>query len=242
MDDFHYVGTELDIFARATNWKFYVRKNLRKYVVGDVLEVGAGIGAATRLINDGTQNRWVCLEPDRNLAARIKPSLPVGIQNCEVITGTLADLNPDQKFDAILYIDVLEHIEDDKGELARAAAHLKTCGFLVVLAPALPWLYTPFDAAIGHYRRYTRSLLRAIVPEGLNEEKVRYLDSIGMMASVGNRLFLKSASPRVNQIRFWDRFMIPFSRIVDPIVAHSFGRSVLAIWHRSLKAGKPAAE
>ena len=242
MDDFRYVGTELEIFAHATNWKSYVRRNLRKYVVGDVLEVGAGIGAATKLINDGTQNRWLCLEPDRNLAARIKPNLPPGVQNCEVIVGTLADLRRDEKFGAILYMDVLEHIEDDKAELTRAVSHLKTNGFLVVLAPALPWLYTRFDAAIGHYRRYTKSSLRAIIPEGLNEEKIQYLDSLGMLASIGNRLFLKSASPHINQIRFWDQFLIPFSRIVDPIVAYSFGRSVLAIWRKSLKTDKLPAE
>jgi hypothetical protein len=147
---------------------------------------------------------------------------------------TLADLVPDEKFNAILYMDVLEHIEDDEGELTRATSHLKTNGYLVVLAPALPWLYTPFDAAIGHYRRYTKSALRAIIPEGLSEEKIQYLDSIGMLASIGNRLFLKSATPHINQIRFWDRFLIPFSRIVDPVVGHSFGRSVLAIWRKSL--------
>lgn len=240
MGDFRYVGRELEIFAHATNWKFYVRSNLRSYILDDVLEVGAGIGAVTQLMNDGTQNRWLCLEPDHNLADRIKSSLPSNVQNCEVMVGTLVDLSPNEKFSTILYMDVLEHIEDDKGELTRAASHLRSNGFLMVVAPALPWLYTPFDAAIGHLRRYTKSSLRAIVPDGLNEERIQYLDSVGLLASAGNRLFLQSASPNLKQIRFWDRFMVPSSKVIDIVVAHSFGRSVLAVWRKSLKAGKPA--
>jgi len=232
MNDFRYVGTELDVFSHATNWKSYVHANLRKYLRGDVLEVGAGIGAATQLLNDGTQHRWLCLEPDRLLADRIKSNLAPDLQNCEIVVGSLSDLALSEMFDAIVYMDVLEHIEDDRAELARACSHLKPDGALLILAPALPWLYTPFDAAIGHYRRYTRLSLRAIVPGGLKEERIQYLDSIGMLASVGNRLFLRSATPRISQIVFWDRALIPLSTIIDPVVAHSFGRSIMAIWRK----------
>ena len=48
-------------------------------------------------------------------------------------------LPAEAKFDAILYIDVLEHIEDDRAEMARAAARLKPGGALIVLAPAHPF-------------------------------------------------------------------------------------------------------
>ena len=75
MTDFAYVGNELVLFAGATTWKSYVRFRLRSYLSGDILEVGAGIGAATATFYDGTQRRWVCLEPDA-LADRIKSSLP----------------------------------------------------------------------------------------------------------------------------------------------------------------------
>ena len=73
MSDFAYVGSELNLFAGATTWKCYVRFHLQRYLSGDILEVGAGIGASTATFCDGTQRRWVCLEPDRDLADRIKP-------------------------------------------------------------------------------------------------------------------------------------------------------------------------
>lgn len=228
---FQYMGSELEIFAHATNWKSYVRSQLRPYLVGDVLEVGAGIGGTTQAINDGTQRRWVCLEPDAAFAEQIS-SLP-HLQNCEVRVGMLPDLNPQERFDAVLYIDVLEHIKEDAAELRLAAQHLKAKGVIVVLAPAFPWLYTPFDAAIGHYRRYTRKSLRAIVPEGLREEKCIYLDAFGLLASAGNLLFLQSANASAGQMRFWDNFLVPISRFLDGALASSVGRSVLGIWRKA---------
>jgi SAM-dependent methyltransferase len=199
---------------------------------GDILEVGAGIGAATATFNDGTQRRWVCLEPDRALADRINSSLPPELTNCEVIVGTLSDLGPKEQFDGILYMDVLEHIEADAAELARAAAHLKPTGTLAILAPALPWLFTRFDAAIGHYRRYSKNSLRSIVPDGLRETKCIYLDSAGMLASLGNQLFLRSPIPSKAQIQFWDRAMVPISRYTDRALGYSIGRSILVVWQK----------
>jgi SAM-dependent methyltransferase len=232
MTDFAYVGSELNLFAGATTWKSYVRHHLQSYMSGDILEVGAGIGAATAIFYDGTQRRWVCLEPDRELADQIMSNLPPHRANCEVVVGTVSDLGPGEQFDGILYMDVLEHIEADAAELAHAASHLKPNGTLVVLAPAMPWLFTPFDAAIGHYRRYTKASLRSIVPQGLRETKCIYLDSAGLLASLGNKLFLRSRIPSKAQIQFWDRTMVPISRYTDRALNHAIGKSILGVWQR----------
>jgi hypothetical protein len=145
----------------------------------------------------------------------------------------LPDFDPREKFDAILYIDVLEHIKEDAAELRHAAQLLKTNGVIVVLAPAFPWLYTPFDAAIGHFRRYTRNSLRGVAPLGLREEKCIYLDAFGVLASAGNLLFLQAANASAGQMRFWDNCLVPISRFMDRAIAFSLGRSVLAIWRKT---------
>lgn len=226
------VGSELNLFASATTWKSYVRFHLRSHLSGEILEVGAGIGAATATFYDGTQRRWVCLEPDRDLADRIKSNLPPELASCEVVVGTLSDLGPGEQFDGILYIDVLEHIEADAAELALAASHLKPHGTLAILAPALPWLFSPFDAAVGHHRRYTKSSLRSIAPRGLRERKCIYLDSAGLLASLGNKLFLRSSVPSKAQIQFWDRTMVPISRYADRALNYTIGKSILGVWQK----------
>jgi len=235
MTDYQYVGAELDLFAAATNWKSYFRSRIDPYLGPEVLEVGAGIGGTTRLLCRGERVRWVCLEPDAGLASRLTESIRDGSLPacCEPVVGTLDSLPEDARFDTLLYIDVLEHIEDDAAELARAAARLKPGGHVVVLAPAHPWLFTPFDHALGHFRRYTRSSLAAITCPELELVKNIYLDSVGMLSSLGNRLVLNASVPTASQIAVWDKLMVPLSRVLDPLTAYSLGKSVLGCWRRT---------
>jgi SAM-dependent methyltransferase len=227
-----YVGTELDLFAGAINWKTYVRRQVSMYLGRQVLEVGAGHGGTTRVLCGKAPERWVCLEPDSSLADRLIASISAGElpDCCEPKIGTLADLDDGDRFDTILYMDVLEHIGDDHAEMAHAALHLRPGGHLVVLCPAHQWLFTPFDEAVGHYRRYTKQTLRAVGPDTLTLTRLVYLDSVGMMASLGNRLVLKQSMPSAGQIGVWDRLLVPISRVADPILGYSIGKSVLAVW------------
>lgn len=224
-----YPGLELKLFEQARNWKSYWSGRIAPYVKGAVLEVGAGIGANTKLLAGLDYQRWTCLEPDDSLARQIE--LPPGGRH-EVVRGIVSDLPADVRFDSILYIDVLEHIEDDAAEMARAAGRLRPGGSLIVLSPAHPFLFTPFDEAIGHYRRYTRTSLRAVAPQGVREETVTYLDSVGMLASLGNRLLLGQSMPTAKQIGVWDRWMVPPSRITDRLTGGHVGKSVLGVWRR----------
>jgi hypothetical protein len=147
--------------------------------------------------------------------------------------GTTLDVNPRSRFDTILYIDVLEHIEDDRGEMSRAAELLAPRGTLIVLSPAFQLLFSEFDRSVGHYRRYTRASLAAVMPASLRQLRLRYIDSVGFMASLANRALLRQELPSRRQIALWDRVMIPASRVLDPLLAHSFGRSVLAVYERA---------
>jgi SAM-dependent methyltransferase len=222
---YHYAGSELEVFEKAHHWKDYLRQSIARYVRGSVLEVGAGLGANARQFAALQFDRWTCLEPDERLLEQIQAG-----PRYELILGDLSTLGRSRRFDAILYIDVLEHIEDDAAELSRAASHLNPDGALIVLSPAHPWLYTPFDRAIGHYRRYTKASLKAVAPQHLNCMKLVYLDSVGMLASAANRLFLDQAMPTASQIRTWDSILVPCSRLLDPLLFGAAGKSVLGIW------------
>jgi SAM-dependent methyltransferase len=229
MTNLNYIGSELDIFEKARTWKAYWKNRIQPLVRGDVLEVGAGIGANTRALADLQYRRWLCLEPDRSLAEQIDPPAP---ERHEVVGGTLPDVSG-RLFDTILYADVLEHIERDRDELALAAASLRPGGVVIVLAPAHPFLFTPFDEAVGHHRRYTIGSLRRIAPSGIREVKMEYLDSAGILASLANRLLLRSSMPTAGQIHTWDRVLVPCSRVLDPLLFFRLGKSVLAAWQRA---------
>lgn len=238
-DSFQYIGEELDVFALAVNWKKYIRYQISRYLQGDVLEVGAGIGGTTQALCSGEENSWLCLEPDEQLVKQLQQKIDAKAfpLTPEVQIGTLDDIDEQRRFDAILYIDVLEHIEDDEAEMTHAAKFLKPNGALIILSPAHQFLYTPFDKAIGHYRRYNKAMLRRIEPNFLKRSKLIYLDSVGMLLSLGNRLFLRSSTPTASQVKLWDRVFVRCSRIFDVITGWMIGKSILGVWRNVRQLG-----
>ncbi len=230
-----YIGNELPLFAKATRWKSYFGASLAPFVRGDVLEVGAGFGGTTPFLVNPSVRRWTALEPDAELAGQLhdhvrKAGMAIELR---VQVGTLQDLAAGSRFDSITYIDVLEHIEHDSEELAGAASFLRPGGHLVVLSPAYPWLFSEFDRAVGHYRRYTRRSLRTVGPANLVPTKFYYLDAVGVAASLANRLLLRQSAPTLAQVEFWDRRIVPVSRVVDRFLFHGCGRSVIGVWRKT---------
>lgn len=228
-----YVGSELELFALAKQWKSYLLEVIAPHLGSEVLEVGAGFGATTEFLCRRPA-RWICLEPDPDLATRLAERVRAGElpRCCEVVSGTLDDLEPHRRFDSVLYVDVLEHVENDTREVADASRRLLPSGRLIVLAPAHQWLYSPFDAAIGHHRRYSKGSLGLLMPPHLRCVRLVYLDAVGLLASVANRLALRQSVPTRGQILFWDRALVRLSRRLDPLVGYRAGKSVLGVWEK----------
>lgn len=233
-EHYNYPGQELAFFEKAVNWKTYFSSFIKPFVGNNVLEVGSGIGATTRLLNDGSANTWTLLEPDEemNKILQIKKASQSQFENCVIRSETIFQLSPSEIFDTIIYIDVLEHIRDDKKEMQKATELLQRNGHLIILSPAYNFLFSPFDKAIGHYRRYTSTTLKNAMPSELKLIQLKYLDSVGFFASLANKLFLKQNYPSEKQIQTWDKLMIPVSKWMDKIFFHSFGKSILGIWRK----------
>ncbi|MDG3003441.1 class I SAM-dependent methyltransferase [Paludisphaera mucosa] len=66
-----------------------------------------------------------------------------------------------ETFDAVLALDVIEHLDDDGGAVAALANLVAPGGLLIVSVPAQPSLFSEFDAIQGHRRRYLPESLRA---------------------------------------------------------------------------------
>src|ERR1700744_3365138 len=231
MSEFKYVGSELDLFANVTNWKSYWSDQIRPYLKGDVLEVGAGLGANTEFLAIAGPGRSVCVEPDPRLTDQLRQRLASAPspRQYEVVCGTTETISG--QFDTVVFIDVLEHIENDRNEMKRAAELLKPGGRVIILSPAHQFLFTPFDIGLGHFRRYNKQMLREITPAQLKIERLWYLDGVGMFASLGNRLLLRQSLPTREQLGFWDKCMIPLSRtLVDRLTFYSVGKTVLGVW------------
>jgi SAM-dependent methyltransferase len=229
-----YLGSELELFRSARNWKAYVARTLADHLSGRVVEVGAGLGSTTAALCGPGVSDWLCLEPDAAMAKVLAEIVDQGQlpTPCRARCGDVSSLSDDEIFDVALYMDVLEHIEDDRAELERVARHLAPDGRIVVLSPAHQWLYSPFDAAIGHFRRYRRADAGRLTPSGWRLERADYLDCVGLALSLANKVLLRQSMPTLRQVLIWDRLVVPQSRWLDPLLGRRLGKSILFIWRR----------
>jgi len=60
-----------------------------------------------------------------------------------------------------------------------------------------------------------------------------YLDSAGLTASAANLLFFRQSMPTKAQLRFWDHWIVPVSQVIDKLLLHSAGKSIIAIWRKN---------
>ena len=135
-----YPGAELDNFDKATIWRKYIFLLIKKFIRGSVLEVGAGIGSFTSNYKD-IPSKLTLSEIDNNNLYIIKEKF--SNENINFTNKVTKDLN--EKFDTIMYLNVLEHIEKDKNEISQAFEKLNVNGYLIILVPAHNELYSNFD-------------------------------------------------------------------------------------------------
>lgn len=223
--EFLYQGKELELFSHAINWKRRVAKNIARFIKGDVAEIGPGPGNFTPFIFNTDVRSWTYVEPDSRYAAALN-TLPV---QTEIVVGTIGKLPDYPRYDTIIYLDVLEHISEDRHEVKLIMDRLKPGGVVIILSPAFNFLYSPFDKEIGHFRRYTRKQLGSLFPFPWQIIESKYLDSTGFLASLANKLLLKQKDPTLSQILFWDRILVRLSKISDIFFSPYFGRSVLLV-------------
>lgn len=225
-----YAGSELDVFSNAHNWKRYVTSFLGACLKNrNVAEIGAGIGSFSEAILDEGPRYLTLVEPDQSFVTILIQKFVKFSIDLKVFHGTIDALSTSQKYDVICYFDVLEHIENDEAEVARALGLLRENGNLIILVPAFQVLYSEFDHAIGHFRRYDIEKMKKIFSGYPVRVGCHYLDSCGLLLSILNRFILRSGSPKIGQIAFWDKYLVPVSRIFDFVFRYKFGRSLLVV-------------
>jgi SAM-dependent methyltransferase len=228
-----YIGNELELFGKATRWKSYVASSISSFITGDVAEAGAGTGNFTPFLQSPAVTSWTYLEPDGSFRDILRSKINRGRLPPGIIGEKLAELPAGARFDTILYLDVLEHIEDDRSEIQTMTGCLNPGGHIIILSPAYASLYSLFDKEIGHYRRYNRKQLTGLFDNKKGIVSCKYLDSAGFFTSLANRWWLRQTYPTPQQIRIWDSLLVPVSRIADRLFGYAFGRSVLLVWRKN---------
>jgi hypothetical protein len=141
--------------------------------------------------------------------------------------------------DSVVFLNVLEHIEDDRAVLRNLFETVPAGCRIVVLVPYNMKLYSEFDKALGHFRRYSKGELEEKMRDaGLEVEKQFYFNKVGVWAwyvanTLGGQKALKPWQLRIYGI------LTPLFRILDDILPMS-GLSTVVIGRKPAVAPAPA--
>lgn len=214
---------------RYRRWQFDL---VAPYLSGKVLEIGGGIGNFTPDLATVSES-VISLEPNafchRQLVEKTKTLANVTVQN---ITAEELDrqMPPNYRADAAVCMNVLEHLKDDELAVNTFAKRLKTGGLLVLLIPAGPWLFGEIDRRLGHYRRYSKPSVRALMQKtGFSIVKLRYFNFIGLWGWWWNARVAKSLTQNDRQIHIFDNYIVPWQSRLEAIVPPPVGQSLLVV-------------
>ena len=226
MKTIQYDGFELEHFDSAHNFRKYQLFLIKDYISDKFLEVGPGKGGFAFFYSNLVKKPML-IEPEKKLYRILKKSLKKKfiIKNC-----TINKIN--NKFDTIIYFDVLEHIKNDIKEVSIASKKVKKNKYLIFNVPAYQSLYSNFDKSVGHHKRYNKKdFLKISKKTGLKIEKLIYYDSIGFLFLILNRVFSLKQSNLKNKLYLWN-LLIPLSRLIDFLTFNKFGKSLLCVFKK----------
>ncbi len=235
--------TMADSMATANRYQDYQWGLVAPHLGSRVLEVGVGYGGYTRrMLESGrevlgadidddhldelrrsTQSvRLHCVKLDLNAPAE-------AVQSCR-------EFGPD----CIVCMNVLEHLRDDQGVLEFFRSVALPGATLILLVPALGWLFNALDADAGHLRRYGMGAVRGLLERsGWEPRRLRYINLPGIagwivagLAARRQRGSETSAinAPITNQlVQLYDRLGVGVSRLLDPVCGRFAGLSLLAV-------------
>ena len=217
----------LESMSQAIWYNQWSLNKFSKYIFGNILEVGCGIGNFTNsLCKFGKV--WA-IDVDKNFITRAKTRVGskanVGFGDIEKGKYFFKG----KTFDSIICLNVLEHIQNDGRAVDNLLKLLSSNGNLILLVPAHKSLMGEIDRSIGHYRRYDKNKLKDLLKErGFDIKMIKRLNLLGGLGWFIAGKILKNSSINEGKIRLFNTIS-PFFLRLEGIFEPPFGTSILVV-------------
>lgn len=198
-----------------------------------ILDVGCGTGKNVEVFGQFGESFGIDNEPLAVQFCRKRGLQKVKISSSERIKHRSG------LFDLVTMLDVLEHV-DEKITLSEVKRVMKPGGLLIITVPAYQWLWSAWDVALHHRKRYTRgSLSKVLVTSGFTIIHTNYMYSFLLIPVICVRVFksfmfktkkypsdFKLSSPILNRVMLT---LARVERIMSKIFPPPFGTSIVCI-------------
>jgi len=217
----------LENLKLANRYNGWIFSQILPFLGQEVLEIGCGNGNFTVLLAQQCL-RVVAVDLDQEYVRAAKSRL-AGKAGVKVLHADATQMQWRSSFDTVVMLDVLEHIQDDV-QMLRSLSHcLKPQGKLIVKVPALEWLYSPMDEAIGHYRRYNKNTLnKSFRKAGFSNPSMWYFNIAGIPGWWLNGKVLNRTQPPAEQVGLFNS-LVPILSFTESIVKPPVGLSLFVV-------------
>lgn len=231
-----YVGKDLEAMDFAVNYHRWILSLIKPHLGEHLVEVGAGTGSFSEFLLETEPKTLSLVEPSEMFNQLKNKEFVVNQDSTQIITyqsifsHISSDLHDRQSPDTIIYINVLEHIEDDEFELELVNKTLSDRGKIIIFVPALNFLFSEFDKQIGHFRRYTKSeLIKKCKVANFEIKLAKYFDISGILPWFIKYKLLKSLNMESGAVQLYDRSVVPITKFLESMVTPPIGKNLLLI-------------
>ena len=225
-DSFVHEGKDLESMSFAQNYHNWIYENITKELGTKIAEIGSGVGNFTEFLLRNDHARIDAYEPCTKMHLNNKFSKNPRV-NCINSNFELVSKSCDYKYDSVIFINVLEHIQQDLDAIKNAYNITRPGGKLIIFVPALQFLYSKFDRSIGHYRRYQKSELTKLVQNAsFKIMSCEYFDSIGIVPWFVFMKVMRQGLSSRNTFTY-DTFVVPWLKILEKKISPPLGKNML---------------
>jgi SAM-dependent methyltransferase len=229
-----YAGHDLESMDLAVNYHAWIYDLFAPFLGTRIVEVGAGSGAFSKLLLRRDPERLWLVEPSQ-MYGRLRGEIGeqsedrVSFHNT-IFESVIPTLSGDAAPDTIVYINVLEHIDDDERELRLMHNALADGGNICIFVPAVPMLLSDFDKQIGHFRRYSRKeLIGKCERAGFEVVLARGFDLPGVVPWLVKYRLMRSLTIGSGAVKLYDRLLVPLIRPVEQLLKPPIGKNLLLV-------------
>lgn len=230
-----YPGKDLEAMSFAVKYHRWLLDELRPYFGKNIVEVGAGKGSFSEMLLDTEPDSLSLVEPsemffdlERNISSGINGTR-VGFYH-SIFERARSEIISQAKPDTIIYVNVLEHIEDDARELDLIHESLADGGRCLIFVPAMRALFSDFDRDLGHFRRYRKAELETRVRDaGFRILKSKFFDLAGVAPWFVKYRILRSRTLGGGAVSLYDNLVVPIMRRVESVIAPPIGKNILLV-------------